>query len=145
MSSPFKTVLSSKDKNKKPVFVVPLKDYEFEDGKPALLKCELDTSDDTDVNWFKDGRLLPDNSEFAQKFDGKVAMLDILEVFPDDAGKYVCEAENDFGLSKTSCVVTIIGSGESFFCSRKFKINFFFLLVFWFPDSMQRCFCSCQP
>ena len=108
---------STKDKspitdksNKKPVFTVPLKDYIFVDGKSALLKCELDTSSDTDVIWFKDGKELPNNSEFEQRFDGKEAVLDILEVFPEDAGNYTCEAENDHGITKTSCTVKIIGT-----------------------------------
>ncbi len=108
-----KSAMISKGKGKKPVFTVPLKDYTFLDGTPALLKCELDTTPDTDVCWFKNGRLLPDNNEFAQKFDGKEAVLDILEVFPEDAGNYVCEAENDDGITKTSCVVKIIASGGS--------------------------------
>ncbi len=94
---------------KKPEFLEPLKDYEFVDGKSALLKCVLKTSDDTDVVWYKNGRELPDNSEFAQKFDGTEAILDILEVFPEDAGTYVCEATNDHGVSKTECKVTILG------------------------------------
>ena len=103
---------------KKPVFTGALKDYTFVDGKPALLKCELDTSSDTDVIWYKDGRELPNNTEFAQKFDGKEAVLDILEVFPEDAGEYTCEAENDHGITKSTCTVKIIGkfirTGTSF-------------------------------
>ena len=94
---------------KKPKFTVALKDYTFVDGKPALLKCELDTSSDTDVIWYKDGRELPNNTEFTQKFDGKEAVLDILEVFPEDAGEYTCEAENDDGITKSTCTVKIIG------------------------------------
>ena len=94
---------------KKPIFTVALKDYTFVDGKPALLKCELDTSSDTDVIWYKDGRELPNNTEFTQKFDGKEAVLDILEVFPEDAGEYTCEAENDHGIKKSACTVKIIG------------------------------------
>ena len=94
---------------KKPIFTVTLKDYTFVDGKPALLKCELDTSSDTDVIWYKDGRELPNNTEFTQKFDGKEAVLDILEVFPEDAGEYTCEAENDHGITKSTCTVKIIG------------------------------------
>ncbi len=93
----------------KPEFIEPLRDYEFTDGKSALLKCVLKTSDDTDVVWYKNGRELPDNSEFAQKFDGTEAILDILEVFPEDAGTYVCEAANDHGISTTECKVTILG------------------------------------
>ncbi len=42
-------------------------------------------------------------------YDGKVARLEILEVFPEDEGEYTCVAQTVAGQVKTACWLTVQG------------------------------------
>ncbi|XP_042369826.1 obscurin [Plectropomus leopardus] len=73
-------------------FKVSLKSQEAEEGNSVTLHCEL-SKKGVPVQWQKDAQVL---SEFAYrgkiqvKLEGKTAQLTILNVQPEDAGKYSC-------------------------------------------------------
>lgn len=43
------------------------------------------------------------------KYRSRLATLKINEVFPEDAGEYVCKATNSLGTKETSCKLTVKG------------------------------------
>ncbi|XP_067932720.1 smoothelin-like [Watersipora subatra] len=73
-------------------FKTELVDKNAKDGdKEFVLRCELtEKEEEADVAWYKNGKLVKNNAEFKQKFDGSCATLTISEIFPEDSGEYEC-------------------------------------------------------
>ena len=47
------------------------------------------------------------NPAFQTFFDGKAARLTVMNIFPEDAGVFKCEAQSDHGSASTSCSVKV--------------------------------------
>lgn len=57
----------------------------------ATLSCEV-AQDATEVNWYKDGKLLISSRKFKTEAAGKTRRLVVEQLEKKDAGEYVCEA-----------------------------------------------------
>ena len=44
---------------------------------------------------------------------GTVHQLEIAEIFPEDSGKYTCEALNDHGEAESSATINVLGKDDS--------------------------------
>lgn len=66
------------------------------------------------VEWYRNGKLLPSGHRYKTIFDLGFVSLDILSMYSEDSGEYICRAVNDHGEAITKAMVT---------CKRKF---FFF-------------------
>ena len=62
-----------------------------------------------DVGWLRNGMDIPDSDEFRYINRGNMHQLVIAEIFPEDSGKYTCEALNDLGEADCHCVLNVIG------------------------------------
>ena len=62
-----------------------------------------------DVGWLRNGHDIPDSEEFRYVTRGFVHQLEIAEIFPEDSGKYTCEALNDHGEADSSAMVNVLG------------------------------------
>lgn len=60
-------------------------------SQKATLSCEV-TDTKTQVNWYKDGKLLTSSKTIHAESTGKTRQLVIESVEKKDAGEYICEA-----------------------------------------------------
>ncbi|XP_037554230.1 obscurin [Nematolebias whitei] len=73
-------------------FKVGLKSQEVVEGNSVTLKCEL-SKKGVPVQWQKDGQVLSEEGScgnYQLNFEGKTALMTIVKVQPEDAGKYSC-------------------------------------------------------
>lgn len=73
-------------------FKVSLKSQEAEEGTDATLRCELSKKGAV-VQWQRDGRALTEETsrgKYEMKVEGKIALMTIVNVQPEDAGRYGC-------------------------------------------------------
>ncbi|XP_026201009.1 obscurin isoform X5 [Anabas testudineus] len=73
-------------------FKVSLKSQEAEEGNSVTLRCEL-SKKGVPVQWQKEGQVLSEEisrGKYQMKLEGKTALMTILNVRPEDAGKYSC-------------------------------------------------------
>lgn len=63
-----------------------------------------------DIIWVHNNKEIPlKDPLYQQVSNGNEHRLILAEVFPEDAGSYVCEAYNDYGDTDTFCNLTIVG------------------------------------
>lgn len=73
-------------------FKVSLKSQEAEEGNSVTLRCEL-SKKGLLVQWQREAQVLSEEmfrGKYQMKVEGKVAQITILDVQPEDAGKYSC-------------------------------------------------------
>ncbi|KAM9358122.1 obscurin isoform 2-T2 [Symphorus nematophorus] len=73
-------------------FKVSLKSQEAEEGNSVTLRCEL-SKKGVPVQWWRDAQVLSEElfrGKYQMMLDGKTAQMTILNVQPEDAGKYSC-------------------------------------------------------
>lgn len=74
------------------VFKVSLKSQEAEEGNSVTLRCEL-SKKGVLLQWQKESQVLCEETsrgKYQIKVEGKTALMTILSVQPEDAGKYSC-------------------------------------------------------
>jgi hypothetical protein len=92
-----------------PSFLTGLKpELSLKDGSLLELKVQVKGDPDPQVSWLKDGKVITSNEIMEVKYKNGVASVTIMEVFPEDAGKFTCKATNSKGSVETSSKVTII-------------------------------------
>ncbi|KAL6255452.1 hypothetical protein P5V15_013787 [Pogonomyrmex californicus] len=94
----------------KPTFGRPLKNIEhLPEGKSAHLEATLTPVNDPTmiVEWFRDGRPIPQGHKFKTTYDFGYVALDILYAYPEDSGTYMCKARNAIGEAVTTCVISV--------------------------------------
>ena len=97
-----------------PVFVIELQPLQTMDGGMATLECRVTGRPmPASTQWSRDGKIIKvDNTEFVSSYDEKSgdSSLTINEVFPEDAGVYMCYAENQYGHANTNARLTVEGT-----------------------------------
>ncbi|XP_031367951.1 titin isoform X4 [Apis dorsata] len=94
----------------RPKFGRPLKNIEhLPEGKSAHLEATLTPVNDPTmvVEWFRDGRPIPQGHKFKTTYDFGYVALDILYAYPEDSGTYMCKARNAVGEAVTTCVISV--------------------------------------
>jgi len=83
------------------------------DGDPVKLECTLtaDNGASFDVVWLHNEKEIKPSKDFQYVTKGNAYILEIQEIFPEDAGTYTCEAFNDVGecFSTATLVVDVPG------------------------------------
>ena len=86
------------------------------DGDPVRLECTVaGGSEDArfDVVWLHNEKEIKPSKDFQYKKVGdNVHILEIQEIFPEDAGTYTCEAFNESGECFSSCTLMVDVPGE---------------------------------
>lgn len=73
-------------------FKVSLKSQVAEEGSSVALQCEL-SKKGVPIQWQKQGQLLSEEGsrgKYRTELEGKTAKLTVLNIQPEDAGKYSC-------------------------------------------------------
>ncbi|KAG7174101.1 Myosin light chain kinase, smooth muscle-like 4, partial [Homarus americanus] len=93
-----------------PYFLRRLQDLTVLDGDEVRLTVKLSGSRPMKVVWVRNDQEIPDSQDFRYEEDtsGKFSLL-IRDVFPEDAGVYICEAYNAHGDAHCYCRLTVHG------------------------------------
>lgn len=117
--------------SKPPRIVSHLQSCSANDGQPVTLQCSIKCKfqiycsncfiqhqkiyldyigeSSFDVMWLHNGKEIKKSDDFNYRSDGDDYILNVAEVFPEDAGIYTCEAFNDAGESFSSCSILVKG------------------------------------
>ena len=92
-----------------PVFTSSMKSIEVKEGQRAHFECRIiPVSDPTlKIQWFLNGQPIKQGSRFREGLDFGFVSLDIMHVYPEDAGQYTCRATNVLGQAVTSANINI--------------------------------------
>ncbi|KAJ6655088.1 hypothetical protein lerEdw1_005992 [Lerista edwardsae] len=98
----------------------------------ACLSCEVAQAH-TEVNWFKDGRLITSSKKFRIESEGKTRRLIVQQVEKKDAGEYTCVAAGQnliFKIVVTEAEVDVFANKEKVRKEAKTEVK-------WFKDGKQ--------
>lgn len=98
--------------DKKPVFKQKLKDVVAAPGQEAKFDVVV-TTDNVDIEWMKDDKLIEDKGRFILVDDEGPGMFSLVidDVQPEDAGEYECVAINDNGETSTKASLNFEQNG----------------------------------
>lgn len=100
----------------KPIFELPLKDQNVQQGSSLRLKVKVRAYPNTDIKWLHNGEEIDaendDKITVTQSPDGS-STLTIDDAQPSDSGEYTAVATNDAGQTKTSSYVDVVEPSPS--------------------------------
>ncbi|XP_026832432.1 titin isoform X1 [Drosophila erecta] len=99
------------EKGQKPIFLTPLSNLEhLKEGEHAHLECRVEPINDPNlkIEWFCNGKQLPTGHRYRTTHDFGYVALDILYVYGEDTGTYICKATNQLGEAVNTCNVRVL-------------------------------------
>lgn len=111
----------------KPAFGRPLRNANVSEGTPVHLEATLIPVNDPTmkVEWFCNGRPVPQGHRFRTTYDFGFVALDILYAHAEDTGTYMCKAKNAVGEAVTTCAVNVTGIDSRLFLIKFFSLQYF--------------------
>lgn len=102
-----------------PRFITQIQSATIEESEPVRFECKVEPKDDPNlrIEWYRNGKLIPAGHRYKSVYDMGFVCMDILYVYPEDSGEYVCKAINDLGEDTTKASI----SCKSKFFKRVFK------------------------
>lgn len=93
-----------------PRFVEKVESTRIMDGEKLVLTARVHGVPIPKVEWHHNGENIVDSNDiFTQQDNSGQCTLTIKEVFPEDAGEYVCVAKNKIGEAVSRCIVSVDG------------------------------------
>ncbi|EEB18956.1 conserved hypothetical protein [Pediculus humanus corporis] len=82
-----------------PKFITQIESVSTTEGEPVHFECRVEPKNDPHLNveWYHNGKLLKAGHRFRTLFDLGYVSLTLINVYPEDAGEYVCRAYNKLG------------------------------------------------
>ncbi|XP_043930851.1 myosin light chain kinase, smooth muscle isoform X2 [Protopterus annectens] len=90
-----------------PIFLKGLSDLKVMDGSQVQMSVEVSANPPPEIVWLHNGKEIQESEDFHFEKKGNEYILYIQEVFPEDKGKYTCEAWNDLGEAQTQATLTV--------------------------------------
>ncbi|CAD7001758.1 unnamed protein product [Ceratitis capitata] len=78
----------------------------------VTLACRIIGAEHFDVIWLHNNKEIKPSKDFQYTNEANIYKLQIVEIFPEDAGTYTCEAFNDVGESFSTCTINVLVPGE---------------------------------
>ncbi|XP_066477490.1 myosin light chain kinase, smooth muscle [Tiliqua scincoides] len=100
-------LLAPANKTFPPVFLKGLTDLKVMDGSQVIMTVEVSANPPPEIIWLHNGKEIQETEDFHFEKKGNEYSLYIQEVFPEDTGKYTCEAWNDLGETQTQATLTV--------------------------------------
>lgn len=100
-----------------PKFTTQIKSATVDESEAVRFECRVEPKSDPNlrIEWYRNGKLLPSGHRYRNVHDLGFVSLDILYVYAEDSGEYVCRAVNNFGEDFTKASIS---------CKRKFRRRF---------------------
>lgn len=92
-----------------PQIVRPMQPQKVMSGRTIRMSVQVSGLPAPQVSWFKDSQALTASDKIKFLHDGDEYTLLMLEVLPEDATVYSCEARNDYGEAMSSAALTVEG------------------------------------
>jgi len=91
-----------------PKFITQITSVTAEESEAVRFECQVEPKTDPSlrVEWYRNGKPLPLGHRYRNVFDMGFVSLDILYVYSDDSGEYVCRAVNNHGEDRTKATVS---------------------------------------
>ncbi|OXU24124.1 hypothetical protein TSAR_014966 [Trichomalopsis sarcophagae] len=91
-----------------PRFITQIKSFTVDENEPVRFECQVEPKDDPNlrIEWYRNGKLIPAGHRYRTVYDMGFVSMDILYVYPEDSGEYVCKAINDLGEDATRASVS---------------------------------------
>lgn len=91
-----------------PHFITQIQSTTIDEGEPVRFECRVEPKDDPNlrIEWYRNGKLIPAGHRYRAVYDMGFVSMDILYVYPEDSGEYVCKAINDLGEDTTRAAVS---------------------------------------
>lgn len=100
-----------------PKFLTQIRSATVEESEAVRFECRVEPKNDPNlrIEWYRNGKLLPSGHRYRNVYDLGYVSLDILYVYSEDSGEYVCRAVNQFGEDFTKASIA---------CKRKYYFHF---------------------
>lgn len=91
----------------------------MEERDSVHFECRVEPKNDPRlrIEWYRKGKPLPSGHRYRSTYDMGFVSLDILNVYNEDEGEYVCRAVNDVGEDFTKATIS---------CKSKISFSIFF-------------------
>ena len=91
-----------------PRFITQIKSATVEENEMVRFECQVEPKDDSNlrIEWYRNGKLIPAGHRYRTTYDMGFVSMDILYVYAEDSGEYVCKAINDLGEDTTRASVS---------------------------------------
>lgn len=105
------TALEVEQPGQKPVFLTPLVSLEnLKEGDHAHLECRVEPINDPTlkIEWYINGKAIRAGHRFRTTHDFGYVALDVLYVYGEDTGTYMCKATNLLGEAMNTCNIRVV-------------------------------------
>lgn len=107
-----------------PRFVEKIESARLMDGEKLVLNAKVHGVPIPKVEWQHNGDTIEESKDiFTRQDNSGQCTLTIKEVFPEDAGEYVCIARNKIGEAVSRCIVSVDGEKYYMCYSQKFIVS----------------------
>lgn len=91
-----------------PKFITHIQSVTVEESESIRFECRVEPKEDPKlrIEWYRNGKPLPSGHRYRTVYDMGFVSLDILYVYAEDSGEYVCRAVNEHGEDFTRANVT---------------------------------------
>lgn len=91
-----------------PKFITQIQSATIEEGESVRFECQVEPKEDPRlrIEWYRNGKLLPSGHRYRTVYDMGYVSLEILYMYNEDSGEYVCRAVNDYGEDFTKASVS---------------------------------------
>ncbi|KAE8746083.1 hypothetical protein FOCC_FOCC007207 [Frankliniella occidentalis] len=91
-----------------PKFITQIESAIVEESESVHFECRVEPKNDPKlrIEWYRKGKPLPSGHRYRSTYDMGFVSLDILNVYNEDEGEYVCRAVNEVGEDFTKATVS---------------------------------------